>query len=356
MSHCMDRSQKIWISPGCQYFVDICSSFTQPPMCVVYKIIFPDSTKLPTAVPIFNVTSRNFIQPAIQSIDPEKMELDLESLKKQAHLYEATFVDSTKKTVPQLFQYQSAHSGKTHFALLFRPLTWKPGVKYATILYVYGGPNVQLVRQMYYGNRLGFQDFTQLLEYCVVVVDGRGSDNRGLEFEFAIKHQMGQVEVLDQVEGLLHVANETNCIDLSRIAVSGWSYGGYLSLRFICQRPELFKVAISGAPVTEWPLYDTAYTERYMGLPTTNAQGYQDGSVVAQANRFPNEANRLLILHGLNDENVHFSHTAALISALIHAGKPYQMQVYPSERHAARGSDSSEHMDCAVLHFLQEHL
>ncbi|KAK9692879.1 Prolyl oligopeptidase family [Popillia japonica] len=144
--------------------------------------------------------------------------------------------------------------------------------------------------------------------YCVVAIDSRGSQHRGLNWESHLKGRMGTVELQDQVEVLRWLANSLKCIDLTRVAIHGWSYGGYLSLMGLAHHPDVFKIAIAGAPVTNWSLYDTGYTERYMGLPENNPQGYQEGSVLNYVNKFPEEENRLLIIHGLIDENVHFYH------------------------------------------------
>jgi len=192
--------------------------------------------------------------------------------------------------------------------------------------------------------------------YVVVVIDSRGSRHRGIQFEGYLKGKMGQVEISDQVEALHWLADSTGLIDVDRIAIHGWSYGGYLSLMGLGQRPEVFKVAVAGAPVTSWNLYDTGYTERYMDQPANNPHGYRMGSVLSYINNFPNEENRLLIIHGLIDENVHFFHTSQLINALVKAGKPYQLQVYPNERHSLRHLDASEHFETMLLSFLQQWL
>ena len=123
----------------------------------------------------------------------------------------------------------------------------------------------------------------------MVGFDSRGSKNRGTEFERHIHRRLGQVEILDQVEVLQWLAEKIDFIDMSRVAIHGWSYGGYLSLMALVQRPDIFKCCIAGAPVTNWMLYDTAYTERYMGLPEDNPCGYRDSSVLSHVRRFPNE-------------------------------------------------------------------
>lgn len=125
--------------------------------------------------------------------------------------------------------------------------------------------------------------------YVVVGFDSRGSKYRGVEFERHIYKRLGQVEILDQVEALEWLAENTGFMDMSRVAIHGWSYGGYLSLMALAQRPDIFKCAIAGAPVTNWLLYDTGYTERYMGLPEENEEGYRLSSVLSYSKHFPNE-------------------------------------------------------------------
>uniref|UniRef100_A0A672J092 dipeptidyl-peptidase IV n=1 Tax=Salarias fasciatus TaxID=181472 RepID=A0A672J092_SALFA len=216
--------------------------------------------------------------------------------------------------------------------------------------------NVQLVNNSFKGMKYLRLNTLASLGYAVVVIDGRGSCQRGLEFEGALKNKMGQVEIEDQVEGLQYVAEKFNFVDLSRVAIHGWSYGGFLSLMGLIQRPNIFKLAIAGAPVTVWMAYDTGYTERYMDVPENNQQGYEEGSVALHVDKLPSEPNRLLILHGFLDENVHFFHTNFLVSQIIRAGKPYQLQVYPNERHSIRCPESGEHYEIMLLHFLQQYL
>ncbi|XP_077835387.1 dipeptidyl peptidase 9 isoform X2 [Macaca mulatta] len=217
-------------------------------------------------------------------------------------------------------------------------------------------PQVQLVNNSFKGIKYLRLNTLASLGYAVVVIDGRGSCQRGLRFEGALKNQMGQVEIEDQVEGLQFVAEKYGFIDLSRVAIHGWSYGGFLSLMGLIHKPQVFKVAIAGAPVTVWMAYDTGYTERYMDVPENNQHGYEAGSVALHVEKLPNEPNRLLILHGFLDENVHFFHTNFLVSQLIRAGKPYQLQIYPNERHSIRCPESGEHYEVTLLHFLQEYL
>ncbi|KFD48369.1 hypothetical protein M514_10781 [Trichuris suis] len=258
------------------------------------------------------------------------------------------------------------------YSYLYRPFDWKQGQVFPTIVYVYGGPGFQLVRNSWtrssrvfsiglpleasYRFRHIFLTMYLNLGYAVVMTDGRGSLNRGGEFETAISGRLGCVEVEDQVNALLTIKSVHGTIDLSRVALMGWSYGGYLALMGLAQYPNAFKVAIAGAPVTDWRFYDTAYTERYMGLPENNQEAYGQSSVANMVNKFPSVAGRLLILHGMRDENVHFKHTTTLIQALIEAGKPYCLQTYPDERHAFRNAAATSHMFATILSFLDANL
>ncbi|XP_040846591.1 dipeptidyl peptidase 9 isoform X8 [Ochotona curzoniae] len=256
---------------------------------------------------------------------------------------------------PEIFHFHT-RSDVRLYGMVYKPHSVQPGRKHPTVLFVYGGPQVQLVNNSFKGIKYLRLNTLASLGYAVVVIDGRGSCQRGLRFEGALKNQMGQVEIEDQVEGLQFVAEKYGFIDLSRVAIHGWSYGGFLSLMGLIHKPQVFKVAIAGAPVTVWMAYDTGYTERYMDVPENNQHGYEAGSVALHVEKLPNEPNRLLILHGFLDENVHFFHTNFLVSQLIRAGKPYQLQIYPNERHSIRCPESGEHYEVTLLHFLQEYL
>ncbi|XP_034737084.1 dipeptidyl peptidase 9-like isoform X2 [Etheostoma cragini] len=258
-------------------------------------------------------------------------------------------------TPPEIFSF-TGKSGFELYGMLYKPENLVPGKKHPTVVFVYGGPQVQLVNNSYKGVKYLRLSTLAALGYAVLVIDGRGSCQRGLKFEGAVKDKMGQVEIEDQVEGLHYVADKYKFVDLSRVAIHGWSYGGFLSLMGLIHKPDSFKVAIAGAPVTLWMAYDTGYTERYLDTPEKNQKGYEACSVALHVDKLPTEPNRLLILHGFLDENVHFFHTNFLVSQLIRAGKPYNLQVYPNERHSIRCPESGEHYEITLLHFLQQNL
>ncbi|XP_050068403.1 dipeptidyl peptidase 9 [Anopheles maculipalpis] len=256
---------------------------------------------------------------------------------------------------PSIYSPQIS-TGDVLYAMVFKPHNFMLGVKYPTVLNVYGGPEVQTVSNTFKGMRQLRMHMLASQGYCVICVDSRGSRHRGVEFESYIRCRMGTVELADQVEVLRILADQLGYIDMDRVAIHGWSYGGYLSLMGLVQYPDIFKVSIAGAPVTSWEYYDTGYTERYMDLPDSNRSGYAAGSVLNYIQKFPDEDNRLLIIHGLIDENVHFYHTSQLVSRLVRANKPYQLQVYPNERHSLRNLEASKHYETKLLSFLQNHL
>ncbi|XP_022256745.1 dipeptidyl peptidase 9-like [Limulus polyphemus] len=314
-------SHNVAMDRDCSMFVSIQSNITQVPFGLVYQILH-NSQELSTR-PLGYILEH-------VSMDPEY-------------------------PPPKLFTHQ-LQCGEVVYGMIFKPLHMATGKKYPTILIIYGGPEVQLVTNTFKGMRHLRQHVLAAEGYVVVAVDCRGSRHRGVAFESHIKGKMGTVEVADQVEVLQWLAENTGYIDINRVAVHGWSYGGYLSLMALAQRPDIFKIAIAGAPVTSWRLYDTGYTERYMDTPENNLKGYSEGSVMSYVDQFPNEENHLLIIHGLMDENVHFAHTTQLVSALVKAGKPYHLQVYPTERHSLRHLDASEHYETNLLSFLQQYL
>ena len=207
---------------------------------------------------------------------------------------------------------------------------------YPTIIYVYGGPHVQLITNSWArvtGNSRA--QMWRTMGFTVATIDSRGSNHRGLASEGRIKYSMGQIEMQDQVK-LVEYLVDRGLTDPKRVGITGWSYGGYMSLMAMCKCPNVFVTGIAGAPVTMWELYDTGYTERYMGTPQKHPDGYKDGSVLKYVGNFPEEENRLVIVHGLGDENVHFYHTSKLIKALVDSSKPYVLKIYPGERHGIR--------------------
>ncbi|VDN50296.1 unnamed protein product [Dracunculus medinensis] len=316
-----------WLNPEIGF---VCweSSLKMPPRCSFYRILQSYDKCLPSAV--------------LQHVLEIAGELPREP--------PSSLIASQQ--FPELIEFDSRNSGKKHYALLLRPSNIALGTRYPVIQFVYGGPGIQLVRNIWavWSELIKFTS----LGYAVVMVDGRGSANRGISFEAHLKYKLGTVEIDDQIEGLNEVAKRAKgLLDLNRVAIKGWSYGGYLALLSIAKYPHIYRACVAGAAVACWDLYDTAYTERYLGLPSFI---YEEASVLSYINQLPDEENRLLLIHGLLDENVHFSHTQRLIEALIAAGKPYNLQIFPSEHHGIRSSNANDFCDATVLQFLRKAL
>ena len=163
---------------------------------------------------------------------------------------------------------------------------------------------------------------------------------------------MGQLEVRDQVDGV-HWLGTLGFADLSRVGIYGWSYGGFMTLMALVTAPDVFKAGVAGAPVTFYEGYETAYTEKYLGRPQENADGYRRGSPLTYVDRL---SGKLLVIHGMIDENVHFRHTARLMQALIDAGKRFETLLYPNERHTPRSERDRTDMERRVLEFFQRSL
>lgn len=165
---------------------------------------------------------------------------------------------------------------------------------------------------------------------------------------------MGSVEVADQAAGVEFLArDERRLVDANRVGITGWSYGGYMTLMCLAQRPEVFHAGVVGAPVTSWDGYDTCYTERYMATPQTNPRGYRDGSVFEHLVHI---LGKLMLVHGLVDENVHFRHTARLINELVTSGIPHDVVIFPSERHGVRTPETRRYLDARLADFFRTHV
>jgi len=206
--------------------------------------------------------------------------------------------------------------GRTHYASITRPRDFKAGVKYPVLLKVYGGPHLQMVvdaRDSYV-----MDQFYADAGFVVVRSDNRGTPDRGRAWERAILKDLITVPMNDQVAVLQAMGKRHPEMDMKRVGVAGWSFGGYFSAMAVLLRPDVFAAAVAGAPVTDWQLYDTAYTERYMREPAHNPEGYKSTSALTHAAAL---SRPLLIIHGITDDNVHFAHTLALIEAMYVAGK-----------------------------------
>ena len=221
--------------------------------------------------------------------------------------------------------------GTLLYARLIKPAGFNPAKRYPAVVMVYGGPGVQEVADTWQG--LSWDQLLAQRGFVIWQLDNRGSDGRGHKFESVIYHNMGAHELDDQKTGIQHLVS-MGFVDPKRIGMFGWSYGGYMTLYTVTNAPGLIRAAISGAPVTNWRNYDSIYTERYMGLPDQNQEGYQVTSPVTKA---ANLQSKLLILHNIEDDNVHFLNTMQMADALEKADKQFFMVVYPQKSHGVGG-------------------
>lgn len=257
--------------------------------------------------------------------------------------------DPAKPTHPYA-QYLAAHrpvefgtltaaDGKTplHYGLI-KPAGFDPAKKYPVMVYVYGGPAAQTATDSWPGR--GDHFFNQYMAqqgYVVFTVDNRGTPRRGAAFGGALYGKQGTVEVDDQRKGVEWLRAQP-WVDGARIGVYGWSNGGYMSLMLLGKAADDYACGVSGAPVTDWALYDTHYTERYMNLPAANVEGYREGSVFTHVAGI--KPNALLLIHGMADDNVLFSNSTKLMSDLQKRATPFELMTYPGAKHGLRGNDA----------------
>ena len=224
----------------------------------------------------------------------------------------------------------------------------EPGKRYPVLFQHYGGPHSQTVTKSWVAP---LDEALVQKGYIRFDIDNRGSPNRGVDFEKAIYRAMGSVEVADQKAGAEYLKT-LPFVDPNKIALYGWSYGGYMTLKQLEADPHLYAAGIAGAPVTKWELYDTSYTERYMGTPKADSAAYAGSDAIADADRI---ADPLLIIHGMSDDNVFFENSSELIAKLQHDNVPLEMMLYPGETHRSGTPKLLAHRWNSILNFLRAH-
>ena len=226
-------------------------------------------------------------------------------------------------------------STELHYSLI-KPAGFDPAQRYPVVVFVYGGPAVQTVTNTWPGRADAF--FNQYLAqngYVVFSLDNRGTPRRGEAFGGALYRRQGTVELADQLRGVDWLRQQP-FVDGARIGVHGWSNGGYMALMLLARHSEAYACGVAGAPVSDWALYDTHYTERYMDLPDANVEGYLEASVFTHLDTLDS---KLLLIHGMADDNVLFTHSTRLMSELQQRGKAFELMTYPGARHGLRGTD-----------------
>ena len=280
------------MSPAADYYTETFSNLTTPPAATVH------------------------------SIDGRQLDVFQEA--------DHSLQDEYKLITPEFVQVK-ASDGTTLYARLIKPANFKPGRKYPAIVSVYGGPGVQSLYNAWEG--ANWNQYMAQRGYVIWELDNRGGINRGHAFETPLYRRLGKTELEDQRTGVNYLLS-LGFVDPARIGVTGWSYGGYMTLNCMMNAPDLFRAGIAGAPVTNWRNYDTIYTERYLGLPDENADGYRDSSAVNWAKGLKG---RLLIVHDIEDDNVLFQNTVQICDALESAGKLFSLVPYMEKTHGLTG-------------------
>jgi dipeptidyl-peptidase-4 len=258
-------------------------------------------------------------------------------------------IDAYTLLTPQFVDFKAADGTTTLEGEILLPPPGGPMIsngKVPLILNPYGGPGAQTVRDFW----IGYDLFDQILArqgFAVLHVDNRGMANRGKAFALPIKHHLGPVELSDQLAALKQALAQFPQLDANRVGFWGWSYGGYFTL-YALEHSDAFKVGVSVAPVSNWLLYDSIYTERYLGLPKDNEQGYKDSSPV---NFAADLKGTLLEVHGTSDDNVHMQNTIQMVNNLINAGKQFRLMMYPGKTHGIAGFPARVHL----FHMIDDH-
>lgn len=303
-----------------------------------HAVVSPDKT---TFIDV-DTAATDLPRVALRAADGTLIHWIAENRLTDGHPY-APFV--VRHTAPDFGVIEAADGTPLHYRLV-KPAGDGP---FPAILHMYGGPKGQVVRR---GWMPMWYQIAVARGFAVFSLDNRGTARRGHAFESVLSGELGAIEVADQIAGLDWLRAQP-FIDPDRIAVRGWSYGGYMALKLILAAPDRLAAAISGAPVTDWRLYDTHYTERFLGLPSANAAAYDRADVFPEIEKL---ARPLLLIHGLADGNVSFENSTRLMEALQTGAIPFEVMVYPGEGHSIRAPGADAHLDGVIFDFLDRKL
>ncbi len=228
-----------------------------------------------------------------------------------------------------------APDGTELYYRLIKPVDFDSTKEYPVIVYVYGGPHVQLVTDSWLGGAGLFLNFLAERGFVIFTLDNHGSANRGLDFEQAIFRNVGDIETKDQMTGVKYLKS-LPWVDSTRIGVDGWSYGGFMTLSLKLRYPGVFRVAVAGGPVIDWKYYEVMYGERYMDTPQTNPEGYKKSSVLSYVQNMQGKA---LVIHGTMDPTVVWQHSLLFIQKAVSFNKQVDYFVYPGHKHGVGGKD-----------------
>lgn len=270
-------------------------------------------------------------------------------------------IEDNKALQDTVSKYNFAHksffkfknrNGDNLIGWMIKPNGFQATKKYPVLMYVYGGPGSQTAINSWGGtNDIWFQ-YLASKGYIIVSVDNRGTGGRGKAFRDCTYGQLGKLETEDQIDAAKYLSRQTY-VDEERIGIWGWSYGGYMSTLCLAKGHDVFKMAIAVAPVTNWRYYDSIYTERYMGLPQTNGDSYDENSPINHVDKIKG---KYLLIHGMADDNVHFQNTAELIEVLVQQNVDFDLGIYPNKNHGIYGGNTRYHLYSKMNNFILENL
>ncbi len=234
---------------------------------------------------------------------------------------------------------------------MVKPYNFDPAQKYPTVVYVYGGPHAHNVEASWHWQSRSWETYMAQKGYIVFILDNRGSENRGRDFEQATFRQLGQIEMQDQMKGVEFLKG-LPYVDMQRLGVHGWSFGGFMTISLMLNYPDVFKVGVAGGPVIDWKWYEVMYGERYMDTPQQNPEGYEKTSLI---NKAGNLKGRLQIITGYNDNTVVPQHCLSFLDACIKAGTQPDFFAYPGEEHNMRGH-ASVHLHERITRYFEDYL
>jgi dipeptidyl-peptidase-4 len=273
---------------------------------------------------------------------------------------DGSLVATLSKETPHLDDYAlgstelvevKATDGATLYARLVKPPDFDPARKYPVIIEVYGGPHAQLIM-----NRWGLTSLSDHLfaeqGFILWSLDNRGAWGRGHAWESRVFKDLGHHELEDQLAGVAYLKS-LPYVDPLRIGITGWSYGGYMTLYALTHAPDVFKCGAAGGPVTDWKFYDSIYTERYMRAPQENPEGYKTSSPLEAADKLKA---KVLLIHGTDDDNVHMQNTMNFVQALVKARRPFDLYLQPGEKHGFAGEAARFYLTQRLLEFFKQNL
>ena len=259
--------------------------------------------------------------------------------------------DGYQQPIFECGQLKAADGMTDLYYRMVKPHDFDPAKKYPTVVYVYGGPHAHNIEASWHWYSRSWETYMAQKGYIIFVLDNRGSENRGRDFEQATFRQLGQIEMQDQMKGVDYLRT-LPYIDTDRIGVHGWSFGGFMTISLITNYPDVFKVGVAGGPVIDWKWYEVMYGERYMDTPQANPEGYEKTSLLSKAK---NLKGKLQIITGYNDDTVVPQHCLSFLKACIEAGTQPDFFVYPGELHNMQGH-ASVHLHERITQYFEDYL